>query len=421
MSARAKRTVAANPRLRFHEAFSLWNGVFLLAGICLGCVVFYLVAPRSLSLSAQGKQREPDNLVASNRWGQLEVTPIMLERPEEYSEADRPLRDKIVWFFRPQDPGALREFFAGCALPEPQLQVLSDTNQWEISPRGIRITPPMDLVRDLAPGPRERLYRLLARSPANGPQRSPYRCQGDSFKEWFASCDLPQEKLNQVERMTYLRGGVLCFSDLEYLQLSWAPEEVRRISRVLSRVGSLLVYLRITPATDIQALLQYWGTTSRAKKVKPLVESVKRVPEGGILNISWFFPPVPRLLVYSYPNPTNTVAADYPDCFWTALNFHRDTAEDRFLDSDVAAAALDQDYYRVPRPEQFGDLIYLIEQEKRELNPVHICVYVAADIVFTKNGLDPRQPWVLMHMHDMMEVYQIDKPLMTVAFRRKPR
>ena len=36
---------------------------------------------------------------------------------------------------------------------------------------------------------------------------------------------------------------------------------------------------------------------------------------------------------------------------------------------------------------------------------MHVAVYVADDIVFTKNGFHYTQPWILMHLKDMLETY----------------
>ena len=41
---------------------------------------------------------------------------------------------------------------------------------------------------------------------------------------------------------------------------------------------------------------------------------------------------------------------------------------------------------------------------------IHVAAYVADDLVFTKNGEDFRQPWMLMHMADMMETYAVKYP-----------
>jgi hypothetical protein len=48
-----------------------------------------------------------------------------------------------------------------------------------------------------------------------------------------------------------------------------------------------------------------------------------------------------------------------------------------------------------------------------------MCVYLAADVVFTKNGANAIQPWVLMRIPEMLGVYQRLQPYQIVFYRRK--
>ncbi|HWI57449.1 MAG TPA: hypothetical protein VNZ22_09495, partial [Bacillota bacterium] len=404
-----------------HWGFSLWNLVFFTAGVLLCLMAGYLGVLHLGGARAAAAQGGARNVAPSpNRpWGELEAIPIFLERPKEYSSSPTPVPAQLQWFFPRQTLPQLSTFFRKCGLPEHQSRALSDTNRWQITPTEVVITPPLEVVRDMEPVPRERIYRALARSAKNGEHRYPYYSD-QGFDQWFAGCSLPQEKLDLIRRMTYTRNGILCFSDAEFLQMTFAREEMREVSETLSRVPSLLVRLHITPQTDVDALLNYWGSSSRTSKIKPLLESAKRVPEGTTLNISWFFPPVPRLLLYSYPNPTNTIAGKYPDCYWTALNFFNDTPDNRLL-GEAAGETLHTGYESIPKAERFGDVILLYQREGEEVITVHTCIFVAEDIVFTKNGYDLRQPWVLMRMEDMMFKYVTDKSVGIAAFRSKHR
>ena len=54
---------------------------------------------------------------------------------------------------------------------------------------------------------------------------------------------------------------------------------------------------------------------------------------------------------------------------------------------------------------------------------MHAAVYIADDIVFTKNGFHCTQPWILMHLKDMVETYAARLPtgkqLNVLYYRRK--
>jgi hypothetical protein len=396
--------------------------LFLLAGGVLVLLLQFFGFPTPDDFKAAAKDRQSRSANPANRWGDLEVIPIMLERPPEYFAFDPPPPEKITWFFEQQTPPQLLDFFMACGLSDHELSLLTDTNQWRVTPQGIAIQPGFELLRDLEPAPRERIYGLLAESTSNPAQRYPDCYRSDRFQAWFDQCDLTPEQVNMVEKMTYRRKGMLCFSDQQYLHHTLAPEARLKVARTLARVPSLLVKLRVTPDSDLDSLLAYWGTSGRLPKVKPLLESVRRTPKGSALSVTWLFPPVPRLLLYSYPHPTNTIASGkYADCFWTSLNFFNETPDPRCLETSFQSQVLKSDYHTVPKADTFGDLILLYEPLGADIKTVHMCVYIADDIVFTKNGYDFRHPWVLMRMDDMMIHYSPEKPLAQAVFRRNQR
>ena len=50
---------------------------------------------------------------------------------------------------------------------------------------------------------------------------------------------------------------------------------------------------------------------------------------------------------------------------------------------------------------------------------VHSATYLAGDVVYTKNGINLGQPWVLMHLDDMVGIYSIKEPLRVAYMRRR--
>ncbi|MFN7139466.1 MAG: hypothetical protein ACK4UN_09015, partial [Limisphaerales bacterium] len=65
----------------------------------------------------------------------------------------------------------------------------------------------------------------------------------------------------------------------------------------------------------------------------------------------------------------------------------------------------------------FGDILFL---QNSDGILIHSAVYIADDIVFTKNGAGYNQPWIYMKMEDMMPFYDspVDSPRV-VVYRRK--
>jgi hypothetical protein len=138
------------------------------------------------------------------------------------------------------------------------------------------------------------------------------------------------------------------------------------------------------------------------------------VPGGGSINISYFMAPVPRIQLYTYPSPAE---AEARDCFWTSFNFFNDRPDDRLGRPERANETLQADYDPVRGPNRkFGDILLLLEDGD---TAVHMCVHIAEDVVYTKNGNDPNQPWVLMRMKDLQTLYASEKRREWRVFRKR--
>ncbi len=410
-AAQTRKTPKSSGRWRF----SPWNGVFLALGIGVA-VLWNSLANRSHRPSAPSPTSPVPAATAEQPWGHLEITPIVIERPEEYFQDDAPV-PPLRWYFPGMNAVQLADFLRAMNPPPDLLPRLLNTNHWLVDGRGVIIKPPLDLVRDLPPDLRQRLYGELARHPENLTQRYPFVYRPDGFEEWFAKSGLSEETLAAIRSMLCVQSNRLCFYDAHYFRLTLPTNEVRALARALSRVPTLIVTLRVPERADVTPLLDYWGSPRRNRNLKPLLESMARAPGGATLNVSYFFPPFAQALLYTYPHPTNRFMVRAPDCFWTSMNFGRDTPDNRFLDSQYIQAVLASEYQRVDRPTRFGDVILLYEPGQM-WRAVHMCVYIADDIVFTKNGADIYQPWVLMRLPDMLIHYPSEIPLQMAVYRR---
>ena len=48
-----------------------------------------------------------------------------------------------------------------------------------------------------------------------------------------------------------------------------------------------------------------------------------------------------------------------------------------------------------------------------------MCVYLADEVVFTKNGRDKIEPWVLMKLPDMLAWYKAKEPVQVAVYRAR--
>ena len=84
-----------------------------------------------------------------------------------------------------------------------------------------------------------------------------------------------------------------------------------------------------------------------------------------------------------------------PDCHWTTLNFFNYAPQHYYLDTRNATNALLENFEKVDPPYRFGDVLMFMDTDGFAR---HSCNYLAADIVFTKNGRNPAIPWTLMEL-----------------------
>ena len=105
------------------------------------------------------------------------------------------------------------------------------------------------------------------------------------------------------------------------------------------------------------------------------------------------------------------------DCFFSALNFFNETEDTSFLNPASIQKVLDSEYASVSDVPSFDDLMVLLNSNAQ---PVHVCVYIADNFVFAKNGVNPGQPWVLMKIPDVLVTYSDPKtPARILCLRHK--
>jgi hypothetical protein len=219
-----------------------------------------------------------------------------------------------------------------------------------------------------------------------------------------------------VRKLLYPRGGGLCFSDFECV-LQQAATETERLAfvKALSRQSAVLVRLRIRPDTDIDKLLGYWDRGIQTKDVRPLIESTARLRDGATISLLYMLPKFARERLYTFPMPTKN-GDPIMDCHWSTMNFFNDPPDNRFTDPSYTSAYIQTNYYHVATPNKYGDVILILNEQG---NAIHSAVHIAEDLVFTKNGGNYAQPWMLMHLKDLLAQYTSDAPPKIMVYRSR--
>jgi len=98
------------------------------------------------------------------------------------------------------------------------------------------------------------------------------------------------------------------------------------------------------------------------------------------------------------------------------MNFFNEHPDMRYLDAAYVRSSLHDHYELIHDNPWFGDLVTMLSPSG---DAVHMCVYVADDYFFTKNGMNPLAPWVLMKIPDMLLYFPSEEGHRMVIFRRR--
>lgn len=310
----------------------------------------------------------------------------------------------LRWFFAGHTREMLMGLFGSTELTESQRQSLLDERQWEVSDAGIWVKPELEAVLGLSKTARQKIYGVLSRYLENQSRINSHAYNPEFLDERIRSSRLAPASIALFRSLLYPRGRFVLFSDLA-AATSRLPddEERKRFAKMVSRRASLLIALQLRPDSDVAALSEYWGAGGRAKDLHPLLTSLANVPGGCSVDIAHLLPPMVRQRLYTYPGGFDDPGTGSLNCHWTTMNFFRPSPDDRFVDSLYTAEYLRTHYAPVPAAARLGDVILLRHDAAGGV--FHSAVYIADDVVFTKNGSHATQPWIFMRLNDMLEIY----------------
>jgi hypothetical protein len=357
-------------------------------------------------------------------WGSVSRTPILISPPIELIAEDwgREADAGKYWFFPETPAPAAQAFLASTGLTSGQVSGLMATAKPEPRINGVVMLPGADLVRALPPDVRSRLYTRLAASPLNVNIAHAFRFAGTSPDEWLGESSIAPSTRAIVEPLVYRHGEHLYLADIDLIfSLVTDAGERRRLARAIFRQRTVRARLEVSSHSEIPGLVDYWGRGGRRLDIRPLIESLAGAATEAdrTIDVVHLLPALAREHLYRYPRRT-ALDFDRPalaNCLWTALNFFEADPDDRLLDVGVAVARLKQDYYLVENSPEFGDIIVMVDERG---NIFHAVNFLADDLVFTKNGVSPMAPWVILPMDEVLDYYRTrsEKPDLLIHRRK---
>lgn len=378
-------------------------------------------APSTVATSTSSRPSpatNPAHFLKPGPWGDIEYVPLFIECPEEYLSSTTDSNADRRWFFQNFSRDKVTEYFNSIPeLTNEQRQQLAKT-KIENGPGGLYLTPPASVVLTLTPEARKIIYRFLTQFPENNAQREAYVFPAANFDEYFKESEVSSTTVELVKKLCYSYGKVLLFADLPYvLDTLPAFEEQQELEKAVSRRSTLLLRLNVSPHSDVNALASYWGRAGTSKDLKPLLHSVSKLPQGERINVALLLPPLPASRLYTYPFPS---FSQPENCHWTSFNFFRDPPDNRFSDLKYLREKLDTEFYPMFTDPRYGDLMFLT---KPNGDIVHSAVFIADDVVFTKNGGHFSAPWIFMRMPELVDSYSTfvgeNEALKVVYYRSK--
>ena len=366
-----------------------------------------------LDMGLEGKLEES----AVGPWGQLEYFSATLVAPKDLLQATMPSSFRTTWVFEGYTLESLANFFKGLDLPSALESKLLDQALWEKQGRSITVNVPRETVRDLPPMPRKKIAEELAKFSVNRHHVEPELIFGENAHEWLEDFEISESVLQFVDFATYVRGSFKVFADIpEALAMCQSDAERVRLMAGFSRTTTLMAKVRLRSGSP-EALNDYWGTGPRRKSTLPLLESLFRVKGLNLIDILHLLPAQIRKILFTFPDPLSTRSGYLPDCHWSSLNFFNAEPLESLADPVNATAYVMEHFEKVAPPYRLGDVLFFTDPQTQ--NAYHSCAYVADNIVFTKNGRSPLQPWVLMTLEEVKKLYDLHFNIEVTGYRRK--
>jgi hypothetical protein len=361
---------------------------------------------------------DKSRLLHSGPWGDLIQSDISLERPAEYLTDEVTTPKPEVWNFNGMKPAAVRALLIKNGLTDAQAAEASAPDICQETSTGTQITPSARFLFSLRPAERQRLYPALAGMGVNLYLDYPYIFPAETIASIYTDSRLHPDDVALFKRLAYPNGVAQQLADYPFL-LTQIPTVERRVAltRSLSRQQAVLVRLQVNPNADIDKIAAYWGHMPNIHftDLRPLLESLKQLPEGGNISLLYLLPKFARDRLYTFPLPPEA-GEPTMDCHWSTFNFCNDPPDNRFNDPNYAIQFIQKNYYQIAAPSVYGDILLLLN-EKNEIK--HSAVFLADDLVFTKNGNNYRQPWMIMRISDLLATYPNTPPMRAIYMRRK--
>ena len=376
--------------------------------VCLLLINFLWVAP----LLGYTKQANP------GPWGELMVSNIYLEAPDSVIDIVGKPDPVPRWTFPGLSVTMVKDLLIQSGVDLALVERLTSSAQCKTIATDTIIFPKLEDLLQIKGAVRDKLYTEISRYPQNDYYTDPVFILSDDVEEWLSEATLNASQKDMVRQLVWHRGKALVFSNVGLL-LSYAQtaEEIKNTLRAITRYMSLVVSKKFPLKLDQrETFLRYWiGNQPESPRMIFIKAIAKENDINDTVDIMHFLPVIMREKLYTFPSLKDGVKGRLPDCHWTSLNFFNLSPSDYYRNTSLAAIQLTQAYNQVSAPYQFGDVLCYTDNGEG----LHTCVYIADNIVLTKNGENILAPWVLLTIEDVSKIYKRSPTTQIQGYRLK--
>lgn len=353
-------------------------------------------------------------------WGVIKCYPIFLEAPRAMVDAYPLPSSRPRWSLPDSEFANLAAIFSMAGLPDSLGTNLLQPAGHVREGGWVHLFPSIADVENLDSEVRSKWYTELSKYEINEFHRDPVLILTDKVEDWYRTSRVRPALVQKITQLAYRRGETWAFSDLGLL-LNYAESdtEARQIFKAFTRTRSLLVKVEVSSTTNVDDLMSYWtlGYGMRRKDIEPILLSLQESGVDERLDIAHILPALPRKLIYTYPSFDLARHGMLPDCHWTSLNFLNFDPHEYLLDARLATSSVLEGFTPIPPPYKYGDILFFVDNTTGDA--FHSCVYLADELVFTKNGRNQLSPWIITTITDVNRMYLYRGDGRVQAYRRK--
>jgi hypothetical protein len=351
-------------------------------------------------------------------WGDLIISNIYLEAPDSVIEVVGKPDPTPRWVFSGLSASAVKDLLIQSGVELSLVDRLTSPAQLKSGSNEIIVYPKLEDLLQIKGVVRDKLYNEISKFPQNEYYVDPVFILSGDVEEWLSEATLNASQKDVIRQLVWRRGKAIVFSNVGVLMnYAQTSEEIKNTLRAITRCMTLVVNEKFPLKQEQrEVFLRYWLANQPESPRMTFIKAISKENDiNDTVDVMHFLPVIMREKLYTFPSLKDGAKGRLPDCHWTSLNFFNLSPRDYYRNTSLAAIQLTQSYNQVSPPYQFGDVLCFTDNG----DGLHTCVYIADNIVLTKNGENILAPWVMLTVEDVSKIYKRTPTTQIQGYRLK--